>query len=391
MNFLSLILLLLFSFITIEKDKPNPSTRPVEQLGKQDQIKLNLDFLAKPLTEVNIFSKNVLLKAPLRVMQNFDIDSKRNIYYAQLGAVAKNEAGKTKSHELYILKAQANISPKQEVMTLQYFGHGSNIAIEETADGEVYVWVNSIATKNKKTLEYIDSRAVSRIKFEAGKVYDQGHGGASYFLNKGLYNVHPAIDAKRDVLAISATKNGIRYFFFYKLSEARKLPLTQFQIEVLAGGEEKGSEQKTVVRNVDGYDLNQLKPLASFSLPKGTDPENSINSYSFQGFDVAGDYVFFYEGDGNKNDPNNGSSNAYITVLDMNGKIVAKRSKVAAISNMQQLEQAGITKTGYMEAEGIKVVGKQLFIAFASRGIVHGNDDYRRANIFAYDLPRYLK
>lgn len=348
---------------------------------------ISLDFLNNTLPNTHIYSKNVLLKAPFRVMQNFAIDSEENIYYSQIGTLSQRKQGKTKSHELYILRTRANANSQDDFMTLKYFGHGSNIAIEET-NGDTYIWVSSCGSKNLSSLEYGDSRAVSRIKYEAGKVYEEGYAGETYFLNNGIYNVHPALDIKNDILAISATESGKRYFYFYRLSEAKKLPKQNFTFEVVAGGEEIGTTQESVTKNVVGYDLSKLTPLSSFSIPKGTNKQTDINSYSFQGFDVSGKYLFFYEGDGNGNDPKNGNSSAYITVYSLTGKILHGRTNVNAINNLSHLIDAGITKTGYMEAEGIKVVGDKLYIAFASRGLVESSDDYRRANIFLYNLQK---
>ncbi len=351
----------------------------------QDQVDIDLNFFKKSLPNTQIYSKNVLLRAPLRVMQSFDIDANENIYYSQLGAVNQNIQGQSRSHEIYILKSKANVNTTSDFMTLKYFGHGSNIAIEEE-NSEIYVWVNSNGTKNTSTLEYDASRSVSRIKYESGKVYEDGHAGETYFLNNGLYNTHPALDVENDVLAISATESGTRYFFFYRLSEAKKLALEDFTFDVIVGGEETGVDQQTITRNVRGYDLSRLKPLSTFFIEKGSNKMTDINSYSFQGFDVHGKYVFFYEGDGNENNIINGPSGAYVTVFSLTGKILCHRTPVEAIANLDDLHDEGITKTGYMEAEGIKIINNKVYIAFASRGYVATSDDNRRANIFRYDL-----
>jgi hypothetical protein len=365
---------------------PLSDTCRVEVNGDNERMALNLAPLALPLSQVAVYSKNVLLIAPFRVMQCFGLDTHGNIYYAQLGQVAGNVQGQTKSHELYIIKGHPDEPAREDYMTLKYFGHGGNIAIEQEGPAS-YVWVNSNATKDPSSKEYEDSRSVSRIKYEAGKTFE-GYGGDTYFLNKGLYNLQPAVDEKDSLLCLSATQNGARFFFTYNLYGAEKLPLSTFTFSVRVGGEDAGVPEQTVTRSVQGRDLSKLTPLGSFVLPKGAD-KTQVNSYSMQGFDIdGGRHIYFFEGDGNGNIASNGPSNAFITVFDLNGKVVRPRTRVMAISSITDLDQAGITNTGYMEAEGIKVKGNQLYIAFASRRNPADYDDYRRANIFLYQGKR---
>lgn len=352
-----------------------------------DSKALSLSPLGAPLADNLIYSKNIVLKAPYRVMQGFDIDSKNNLYYIQLGAVNANVQGQTKSHELYVIKSTSNNTDISDFMTFQYFGHGSNMVIEENTNGETYVWLNSLATKNTTTNEYGNSPSFSRIKYEKGKIYKEGYGGENFFLNNGKLNTHPAIDFKNRMLCVTATQNSTRYFYTYDLDQALALPDTQFAVDVTFGGEETDIELQTVKRQVVGKDLSKLTPLGSFSLIPGSNKATDINSYSMQGHDICDGFIYYNEGDGNGNDILNGCSNDYVTVLDLNGNIVRARTAVNAITGIDALKNMGITDSGYMEGEGIKVKGDKIYIGFASRRnpAVPGNDDYRRANIFVYD------
>ena len=47
--------------------------------------------------------------------------------------------------------------------------------------------------------------------------------------------------------------------------------------------------------------------------------------------------------------------------------------------------EAGITESGYIESEGVKIRRGKLFLGFASQSKKDGNR--RRANIFQYELP----
>lgn len=347
---------------------------------------LSLDALSTSLSDKITYSKNIQLIAPFRVMQGFDIDSKGNIYYIQIGQLSGGRLDETKAHELYVIKSAPNNSNISTYMTFRYFGHGSNFVVEESGN-DTYIWLNSNATKTISSSEYENSISFSRIKFEPGKVIDNGYGGETFFLNNGKKNTHPAIDFENRRLCISATESGTRNFYVYDLDQALALPNTSFTFDVTLGGEESGFPEQTVSKTVEGKDLAKLTPIGSFSIPKGKDKTTDLNSHSLQGFDIVGNYIYFNEGDGNGNDIANGNSNDYVTILDINGNIVHPRTAVAAITNIDNLKNAGITDSGYMEGEGIKVKGNKIYLGFASRRnpAIAGNDDYRRANVFVYE------
>ena len=93
--------------------------------------------------------------------------------------------------------------------------------------------------------------------------------------------------------------------------------------------------------------------LGSFSVPAGSDKENDVYSYSHQGHEVAGNYVYFYEG-----------------------------NEVAAVADKAGLAAAGLTTTGYAEGESLKVRNGKLYLGVACRD---GSSSNRRANILVYD------
>lgn len=129
---------------------------------------VNLSVLEEKDLDKLVYSADVSLVAPYRVMQSFDIDSDNNIYYSQIGAAKGFVQGKTKAHQVYIIKARPNENAS-EYMTLTYFGHGTQLAIEEEED-EVYAWIGSNASKYDSG-EYWDAQSVSRIRYESGKEY----------------------------------------------------------------------------------------------------------------------------------------------------------------------------------------------------------------------------
>ena len=100
--------------------------------------------LAAPLSDGIIYSKNVLLYAPRRIMQGFDLTESGSIYYSQVGS-----DGAT----LNICRAAGpGLNAQSDCMILKYFGHGTQIVAEEASDGkkpevqeeEKLVWLRQI-------------------------------------------------------------------------------------------------------------------------------------------------------------------------------------------------------------------------------------------------------
>jgi len=346
--------------------------------GKKQYRPLALTPLGKALPEVKIFSKNVNVEK----LEAFDIDEEGNIYYATLGDLNEKVPGKNAAHEVFIYKAKPDQQPNQH-MTLKYFGHPYNISIEEEG-GETYFWVSSNGSKDE-TGKYWNERSVSRIKYEAGRVYERGFGGETFFLNKDNLKTQVSINKEGDLICIAAEKNKDWSFYTYKLSDVKALPDTFFTFQVTFGGEEIGSEERTLKRTVRGHDLNRLKPVSSFTVPgQRNNKPTGLNSFWLQGFAIdANSYIYFLEGEGNREGR---AAQAYVTVLDVQGRIVEKRTKVEAIASNKDLNEAGIINNlGNMEPEGMTVKDNSIYLGFLSHGL---NNTDRKANIFRYESRR---
>ena len=95
--------------------------------GVSPEENLLTEQLARPLSAAIIYSRNVRL-ARNSVLQSFDIDSGGDIFYIQIAG--------TDAHSLNVLRgAPAPGAEKTQLaaplMTLTYFGHGTNMAVEE--------------------------------------------------------------------------------------------------------------------------------------------------------------------------------------------------------------------------------------------------------------------
>ena len=132
--------------------------------------------LAAPLSDGIIYSKNVLLYAPRRIMQGFDLTESGSIYYSQVGS-----DGAT----LNICRAAGpGLNAQSDCMIFKYFGHGTQIVAEEASDGKTYIWLNSNASVDKSG-EYGDNWSVSRVEFVPGATSDAGYAGENFLPQQG--------------------------------------------------------------------------------------------------------------------------------------------------------------------------------------------------------------
>lgn len=319
-------------------------------------------------TDANVYSKSVYLVRNT-VIQGFDIADDGTIYYMQLGGTDK--------HDLYVMRARPNAAV-DDYMIFRYSGHGTNMAVEEAADGKTYVWTGTYASRNASN-EYWNNSVITRTEWQPGKTLLPEDCGDLFYLG-GICELHPAIDIDNDVLAINYPGATLRMFVMYRLSEALALPRSYITLPSRSyGGGTSTDPAATNSPKVYVRDLTKLTPLGRFGIPKtGEDHATDISSYSWQGFDVDDSKIYYFEGEGSVS----AGSAAYFTVFDFDGNIVENRAEVAAASDLTTLTQMGITESGYMEAEGIKVCGEHLYLGFASRSTADG--DKRRANIFRY-------
>lgn len=336
--------------------------------------------LDAPFTAANIYTMGQYLKNN-SVIQGFDILPDGGIYYMQIAG--------NNPHRLSVIAAQPNKSGFSDlygdVMSFDYFGHGTNYAIEQASDG-LYVWLGCYASKTPATGQYWNNQTIARVKFEAGKTVKPQTCNTQFYMGP-FKELHPAIDVENDVLAINyptANPTGPRRFRMYRLSDAMALPLSKVTLQSLTyGGGAADDPQTTVSPEIYVRDLRQLTPLGEFGIPNQSQAPTpgDVSFYAWQGFDVNDGLIYYSEGEG-KNDGT--PSAAYVTIYDFAGTIIESRTEVRAASDMDALAELGITASGYMEAEGIKVRNGKLFVGFASRDS-KTDGSKRRANILVYN------
>ena len=313
-----------------------------------------------------IFSRDVLQFSSSRIMQGFDITPSGNIYYSQLNSATT----------VNVCRATGPNQNTIEYMHLNNFGHGTQIVAEEASDGKTYIWVNSNGTIDANG-ESVNNRSFSRVEFKARATYNN-YAGDTFILNKNSNNQvdqQVAIDFATRRLLVVGRQSGIRYHWIFDLDEAMALTPKTMSVSLNDGS-------GTISRSLTARDLNECTVLASFTLSQGTNKETDVWSYSHQGHELHGDYVYFYEGAVETLATDSFRSKGYVTVLDLKGKIAVPRTEVAAISDLVGLKTTGLTTTGYAEPESIKVKNGKLYVGAACR---NASGSTRRATIFVYD------
>lgn len=326
-------------------------------------------------------------------MQSFDIGANNKIYYASNGDGTRKD--------LYITEAEPN-TISSDYMKLTYAGHGNAIDIEEVGN-EKYIWANGITSEYSKhgySLNYV----ISRVKYESGSGYNFAAGTVKVKSPEGdlletynnpegdnfmyisvngnmLRNAHPAVDEENRLLAVYYSKR----VWIYDLDEALAIPNQTYTQTVQ-------TEDGDRVIEFQAKNLNSIEKLTTIIVESGTNLENDILSYSMQGFDIDGDYVYIGEGylyteDGVEKT----ASKAYVTVFDYmynyNGKVPkVGKTEIVAINNETKDSKellSLIGDTNKAELEGIKVKtvsGKPtMYLGFMSK---FGGT--RSANIFKY-------
>lgn len=347
-------------------------------------ITINQAFYQGPLAVLSlelsndiIFSKNVTLYMQKNIMQGFDFTDDSHFYYSQ---------GPSNTIFQFVSFCDGASKQYSNYMTLERFGHMTQIVAEKAADGKTYIWCNSNGQSTPDG--YGNNWSFSRIEYKAGETYTSGYAGDTFFLNKdNQYDTQVAIDFEARRLLVGSRKAGVsmRYFRVFDLDEVLALPLKTMECTVIIGSNgnitDDASTSRQEVRSVRARDLNDARELGYFEIPPGRG-ESEVYYYAHQGHEIHGGQVWFYEGNATASGATYNSA-AYVTVFNYNGKVLYPRTAVKAIGKNSSLTEFGFSSIGYAEAESIKVKGDQLYLGFACH---NGSGAYRYAEILHYNL-----
>ena len=337
--------------------------------------------IAGPFTEKNIYDSGYLLSANAP-LQQFDLDKKGNIYYA---GVAKNPAFYKVVIDKIVPNKKTHKGTKVDSMVLYYAGHPTGMSVEDAKDG-TYIWMGVYASKQitpKKSFykEYWDTQAIGRFKYQGGKTLMPEDLSIEYFYVGNIGSVNVSIDQAHDILAVSfhrlEFKGETRRIRMYRLSEAKALPLKQIQLapRTFGGDGAPDSLQQTKTTSIMAHDLRSLAPIAEIGTKTNPKDSTELCYYPWQGFDVKNGKIYFIEGLGSYK-----GSYSCLTIFDFNGNIVMPRTFIPIVQDRQTLKELGLTKDGYVEAEGVKIWKGHLYLGITTRQ--HG--EFHKANVFKY-------
>lgn len=341
----------------------------ISQDGKNPDAVTAKDFYLNSHYHDKMHFSTGRLRTTSAVMQSFDISKDGNtIYYTQLN----------NNFRVYLSWAAPNYkSTPANFMTLNYTGHGSNFTIEEASDG-VWIWMDNFSSKNSSG-EYWDAQIISRFPVKAGTTINSFDATENYYF--GEKNISVAVDIEGDMLTILGISSGrIRT---YRLSELKALPVEDITLAPITyGGEQSAPHSETTkTLTVKARDARKLTTLGDFSITRGKYSDGT--TISWQGFDVHGGMIYQAQGNGHADGT---PSPGWVQMKTISGTTIVPLTTIKALEDLNDLKEAGITDTGYMEPEGVKWRNGLIYCGFASKN----SSNVRMGTIFNYN-PNLMK
>ena len=387
-----------------DENGDNKDDQPEEQ-PNQDYNSTNISnaSLSAKLSESLIFSSRQL-RYPGTVMQGFDFyDPSEDgyIYFAQCG-VDSSTGNKWLGVISRVKRGPYGDTTRSgDAMFLRWFGHCTNMSIEQATDGgEDFVWINSNSTLSGTT--YGSNKTFCRLRFEPNKTLEH-YAGENFYLDKykdkngktyTTKEVHPSIDFKYRRMLISCLVSGSRHLIVYDLDQVLALKEKSITLTRTWGGETNTNTTKTTgTTTLMARDLGELTPISSFIITNATSSKDYTRTWSlaYQGHAIFNDLIFWWEGEGIEGTSGSGiydKSCAYLEVFDFNGKRVLPRTKVAAASDFAAMKNlVELNDNCYSEAEGVQCRHGKLYLGITTHmaGATTGN---RRSTILEYDIRK---
>ena len=348
------------------------TVKSAEDSSKKATIKVLVQNDGKNYVNVNsatrsLYTQYVVSAHPSTIIQGFDI-SKNYIFTVQNLYSTSTDMN---TNSLFINKhPRPGVSGSDSNMSLYGFGHGTNIAFEwanskynDTSDaymwlaGGHYTWNNdnskfsfdvtrdgafptrlayhgnSTYTSNSVSFDTRSSVSRNDIKLYNGKNYSTTALSSKYYNIYKFYktrsNEQVAIDTTNNLFIIRVTGSSGQIFSIYKLTDIKN-------------------------SSVDYIDGN-IPKLATFTIPK--------TPLDFQEFDIAGDYVYVYYGESNRNGTQN--SQGYVALYDFLGNEKFNKKVYSTSTSI------------FEEPEGIKVYKESgKYVAYLGSSLVSGSQKY---------------
>ena len=288
-------------------------------------------------------------------LQNFDVDREGNVY-----ALAVSDPVS------YVKKITPD-GKADSPMKFYYFGHGTGFSIEDTGT-DVYIWISSfgrLGSINGNSGKYQEEQTIARVKYEAGKEYKPEDIEEHYYIGN-VFHVWSYVDYEHDLLAVYhagasgvAGKDGtVR---IYNLQQARQAQTRTVSLQTITRGGESGGPLKnleTVAPQVSVRDLTSLTPTYTFYTSY---QELSGDSQQMQGICLNKDKFYWVAGRGFGTEK---QPLTQVSTLDMSGNVLRAAQDLTFEDNKQDLIDAGISKDGTFEVEGMHIRDGHVYFGY---------------------------
>ena len=400
----SLLVLVPLAFMAVscgEKEQPDIPDFPGDKTEKEDPSgggqttpptpatpatgPYDLSVLDLPLKDVHVLTSGTWLQNA-SVMQSFVLPGDGTMIACQLAATGTK-------HKLNVTRKGITSNSGKSLMKLSFFSHGHNMSHETDKDGNVWLWIGCQSTNTYSQYNDVNNvyfnhnQTVARVKFEAGKDLFPEDVEDQWYL-KGMKNIDAAVDVEAGQIAFHCVNSAgtASYYYVYDLDAVKALPKKEVTLaHPIIRGPSEGYSLDPVYYKVMVHDLGDLTPLAKIEVTKATFQNQPYNlgTLTVQGYELHDGLIYHYYGGGNDSDPSK-ASQSIVSIFDMTGKLV-EQHRVMAVASIADLSAAGITDTGFMESEGIKVYGDKLYLGYATK---KSNDTHRYVTILEYPLKR---
>lgn len=287
--------------------------------------------------------------------QTFDIDDSGNVWaegakkpYVYVQRYSK--AGKVNPSTMTLEGCVGD-----EPMQIFYAGHGSCLCIDPGTDrNNQYFWFANFGTKQTDG-SYLQPRVLSRTKYIPGKRLLPQEADEHFYFGEDFVQMLPSIDFETRTLAIWVSSKKL--IAMYDLDEVLAVPVSDVTISGITwGGESEAVSQYVkegpVSVTIKAHDCRNLKPLARFTIgvTKGT-----------QGYCIYGPDHKSYHLAGTVTPMNN-----VISVFDETGKTLMLNEEFGFDDDVARLVAAGVTTKDYLEAEGVRIKNRVMYVCMAS-------------------------
>ena len=386
--------------------EPTPEPEPEPTPEPEPEPTPGARRLDSMLSEQLIFSSRQL-RYPGTVMQCFDFyDPSENgwIYFSQCAGDTT-----TGSKWLVVLSrvrrgAYGDNTHSGEEMLLRWFGHGTNLCVEQATDGgEDFLWLNSNGTVSGtgKNLNYGNNKTFCRLRFQPKTTFEH-YTGENFYLGSytdttgkkwTVSNLQVSLDFDHRLMLVTASSSGKRHCIIYNLDAVLALKEQTITLNRMWGGEDgTNTERKQGTTTLSARVMDNLKPIGSFRIASNTSSKDYTKTWStsFQGQAIYGDKIFWYEGQPLESVSGSGvndDTRAYVEVFDYNGNRLKPRTRVVAVSDFENLKRLlDLNENLFSEAEGMQIKngGKTLYLGFTSH-LAGATSKNRLSTILEYD------